>query len=102
MKSLTINDLSRTHELDRKAMSDVPGGMFQYYAPAFDASKHDFSVTAEQLNSQTQSIENNNGVNAAFVDNIHSTIKPTQTASNSLSFYTPAGPRPVLSAHSGQ
>jgi len=90
MKTLTIKDLSRTEELDRPAMAGVRGGMYVGYFPSwssvYDTSKHDFSVTAEQLNSQTQNIANNNGVNAAFVDNIHTTIKPTQTASNSISF----------------
>ena len=91
MKSLTINDLSRTEELTGKAMAAVHGGMHKgvypyHHSPLFDAGKHDFSVVAEQRNSQTQLISNNNGVNAAFVDGVRSTIKPTQTASNSLSF----------------
>jgi len=90
MKTLTIKDLSRTEELDHPAMTGVHGGMYVGYFPAwssvYDTSKHDFSVTAEQLNSQTQNIGSNNGANAAFVDHIRTTIKPTQSASNSLSF----------------
>lgn len=90
MKTITINDLSRTHQLDRKAMAEVHGGYLRGALPVFgtlfDASKHDFAVTADQLNSQSQVIDNANGVNAAFVDGIRSTIKPTQTASNSISF----------------
>jgi len=90
MKTLTIKDLSRTEELDRPAMAGVCGGMLTGYFPAwssvYDTSKHDFSLNVQQLNSQTQNIANNNGVNVAFADNIRTTIKPTQTASNSISF----------------
>ncbi|MGE5469694.1 MAG: hypothetical protein ACM3X0_02725 [Bacteroidota bacterium] len=90
MKTLTINDLSHRAELGRPAMAGVRGGMYKgalpYFAPVFAGGKHDFSVTAEQLNGQTQDISNNNGVNAVMVEGIRSTIKPTQSASNSLSF----------------
>ena len=90
MKSITLTDLSHTEQLDAKAMADVHGGMrlglYPYMAPMFDGSKHDFSVVAEQLNSQTQNVASNNGVNVAFAGDISTKIKPTQTASNSISF----------------
>jgi MOSC domain-containing protein YiiM len=88
MKTLTLNDLSRTEELDAKAMAGVHGGMQKavYPYPLVDASKYEFSLVAEQLNSQSQSIVNHNGVNAAFAEDISSKIKPTQTANNSISF----------------
>ena len=91
MKSITLTDLSHTEQLDAKAMAKVHGGMhmgllYPNPAPVFDSSKHDFSIVADQLNSQTQNIGSNNGVNAAFAGDIRSKIKPTQTASNSISF----------------
>ncbi|MGE5469714.1 MAG: hypothetical protein ACM3X0_02835 [Bacteroidota bacterium] len=90
MKTLTINDLSHRAELGRPAMAGVRGGFYKgalpYVTPVFAGGKHDFSLDVQQLNSQSQDITNNNGVNVAFADGIRSTIKPTQTASNSLSF----------------
>ena len=88
MKTLIINDLSRTEELSGKAMAGVHGGWYEgylpYYAPFADGSKHDFSLDVQQSNSQSQVINNNNGVNVAFAQGISSTIQPTMAASNSL------------------
>ncbi|MBC7574131.1 MAG: hypothetical protein H7244_07330 [Herminiimonas sp.] len=87
MTSLTINDLSNTAELDRKAMAAVRGGMYKGYTPpSFGGSKHDFSFDATQLTSQTQNNINENGNNVAFVDGINSTFKPTQTNTSTISF----------------
>lgn len=92
MTHLTIADLSRTEELDRQAMSAVRGGMYKgfdksaYGMPSFDSSKHDFTFSATQLTSQTQNNVNENGNNVAFADNIHSTFKPVQSNSSSISF----------------
>lgn len=90
MKTLTINDLSRSEELGRPAMAGVHGGMHRGFYPAwssvYDGSKHDFSLSAEQLNSQVQNIGSNNGVNTAFADGIRTTIKPSQDAHNSIRF----------------
>lgn len=90
MKTIAIHDLSRAETLGRKAMTAVQGGMLKApKAPylSFDGSKHDFSLDVQQLNSQTQDITNNNGVNVAFADDIKSTIKPTQSARNSLNVF---------------
>ena len=82
MTTLMIKDLSRTEELDSKAMAAVRGG--KYYVPSFslslDKSKHDFSVDVKQLIQQSQEV--NTGNNVAFLD--HSTIKADvdQTAKN--------------------
>ena len=90
MKTLMIKDLAVTEQLDRKAMAAVQGGMLKggspYVLPMLGSSKHDFSFDATQLIGQTQNIVNQNGNNVAFSNDIHSTIKPTQTASNNLSF----------------
>lgn len=90
MKSLTITDLSVTQELDARAMRTIRGGTFKggsYYAlPDFNASKHDFTFTAEQLTSQKQDNLNMTGNNVAFAADIHSSFKPTQSSSTSISF----------------
>ena len=90
MKSLTITDLSVTQELDARAMCTIRGGTFKggsYYAlPDFNGSKHDFTFTAEQLTSQKQDNLNMTGNNVAFAADIHSSFKPTQSSSTSISF----------------
>ena len=90
MTTLTINDLSITADLDRKAMAAVRGGYYRggpsFGLPAFGSSKHDFEFSATQLTSQTQNNVNENGNNVAFASDISSTFKPTQTSSNSISF----------------
>ena len=89
MKSLIIKDLSRTLELDRSAMASVHGGMSKGspFMPAyFDASKHSFSFDAKQVIDQSQNTLVNNGNNVAFAHGITSTVKPTQTANNTINF----------------
>ncbi len=90
MKTLTINDLSVTQELDAGAMRAVRGGTFKggscYALPDFNASKHDFTFSAEQLTSQKQDNMNLTGNNVAFAADIHSTFKPSQSSSTSISF----------------
>lgn len=89
MTNLTINDLAMTAELDRKAMSAVRGGMMKGgygYLPVFDSAKHDFSFTATQLTSQEQNNVNETGNNVAFASDIHSTFKPSQSSTTSISF----------------
>ncbi len=94
MQALTIKDLSRTTtELDRHAMAGVSGGMYKGWMPSsydfksVDASKHSFSFDAKQGIDQQQNTLVNNGNNAAFVSGITSTVKPTQTANNNISFF---------------
>lgn len=91
MKALTIKDLSRTTELDRSAMAAVHGGMYKGGSPfypmaSFDASKHSFSFDAKQSIGQSQETLVNNGNNVAFATDITSTVKPTQTANNTINF----------------
>lgn len=89
MTTLTINDLSITADLDRKAMAAVRGGMYKgasYGLPTFGSSKHDFEFSATQLTSQTQNNVNENGNNVAFATDIRSTFKPSQSSTNSISF----------------
>ena len=90
MTILTITDLSITADLDRKAMAAIRGGFYRdgsaYGLPSFGSSKHDFEFSATQLASQTQNNVNETGNNVAFASDIHSTFKPNQTSSNSISF----------------
>ncbi|QAU34943.1 hypothetical protein [Janthinobacterium sp. 17J80-10] len=91
MKALTIKDLSRTTELDRQAMAGVSGGMYKGWLPALsvtsiDASKHSFSFEASQAIGQEQNTLVNNGNNVAFASGITSTVKPKQTADNTINF----------------
>jgi hypothetical protein len=82
MKSLTIKDLSVTEELDSRAMSAVRGGNLPSFWPGYSSTATSLSFNAEQLISQSQKTINNNGNNVAFASDIHSTVKPTQTANN--------------------
>ncbi|HJW26511.1 MAG TPA: hypothetical protein VJ576_16570 [Rhodocyclaceae bacterium] len=88
MKTLTIQDLSRTETLDAKAMAAVQGGMKKgmpsYWLSYYDGSTHDNSLKADQSIGQNQQVFNSNGNNVAFSDGIRSTVKPTQTASNNI------------------
>lgn len=86
MTTLTITDLSITEDLDRKAMTAVRGGMYKGAYPSYGSSKHDFTFDATQLSSQTQNNVNETGNNVAFANDIHSTFKPTQSNTNSISF----------------
>lgn len=89
MKTLIINDLSLTQELDASAMRSVRGGTYKggsYFPLDFNSSKHDFSFSAEQLTSQKQDNLNLTGNNVAFAADIHSTFKPSQSSTTSISF----------------
>ena len=93
MTRLTINDLSRAHELDAAAMAAVAGGS-GYCAPVFPCYEmpamptcyepSSFSLNASQSLVQGQSVVNNNGNNVAFASGISSTVNPTQTGSNNI------------------
>lgn len=90
MTTLLIKDLSVTAELDRKEMAAVRGGTSKGYSPTWNPSSMfsptDFNFNASQSLGQTQNTEVNNGNNAAFVDNITSTVTPHQTGSNNINF----------------
>ncbi|MGE5491157.1 MAG: hypothetical protein ACM31P_07765 [Actinomycetota bacterium] len=93
MKTLTIKDLPRTEALDAKAMAAVQGGYKEggykagpsyYRLDLWDLSSHDNSMKVDQFIGQNQKTFNANGNNVAFSGDISSTVKPTQTASNSV------------------
>ena len=89
MKTLMIKDLTRTEELDRKAMASVTGGTMKtpYFGPAFSINKESFSFSAEQLISQNQETLVNNGNNVAFASGIKANVKPKQDADNTINFF---------------
>jgi hypothetical protein len=89
MTSLKIENLDLAKELDGRAMSAVRGGTLGYfpllpYSPVHVTDTTNFS--AQQLIGQTNSIVNNNGNNVAFATGITSTVKPSQTATNTINF----------------
>ncbi len=92
MKTLTITDLSMNAELDRDAMSAVSGGTYLplWGGPSFklrkniDVTKIDFA--ADQFIGQEQNVDVATGINVAFADHLKSVVKPSQTASNNISF----------------
>ncbi|RJG00405.1 hypothetical protein [Noviherbaspirillum sedimenti] len=90
MKTLTIKDLSRTAELDRQAMAGVSGGMYKGWMPfsvtSIDKSSDSFSFDAKQSIDQEQNTLVNNGNNVAFAHGITATVKPKQTADNTINF----------------
>jgi len=91
MTILHIADLSVTEALDTSAMQSVRGGTYQgmpaHMLPYFGGvTKNEFSFDASQLIGQTQDIVNNNGNNVAFAHGITSTVNPTQSANNKISF----------------
>lgn len=98
MATLMIKDLSVTTELDHAAMASVRGGYNKQLNGSMNlsslgvdlaqpaASTNTYSFDASQLIGQSQNVLNNNGNNAAFVCDITSTVKPTQTAHNNINF----------------
>jgi len=88
---------ARTEELDRACMASVHGGsgapyggmpkdMMAYWGPSYSVDKDVFSFNASQAIGQTQNVLNNNGNNVAFASGITSTVNPTQSANNNISF----------------
>ena len=71
MTTLTIKDLPRFGELDHGAMSAVSGGMFKgmpaFWMPFLNLPQGEAAFNPSQMISQSQSVVNNNGNNAAFV-----------------------------------
>jgi hypothetical protein len=93
MKTLMINDLTVSAELDREAMASVSGGLYlprKWYGPSYrvrkdiDVTKIDFA--AEQFIGQEQNVEVATGVNVAFADHLKSIVKPSQNAANTINF----------------
>jgi hypothetical protein len=98
MATLMIKDLAVTTELGQAAMASVRGGYNKELKGAMSltslgvdlpkpaAPTNTYSFDASQLIGQSQNVLNNNGNNAAFVCGITSTVNPTQTANNNISF----------------
>jgi hypothetical protein len=91
MSTLTIKDLAVRKELDRKSMTALRGGMSlrpvkSLYPrfPGYSSQSYSFDFSAQQGISQVQDTLNNNGNNVAFASGIHSTVKPSQSASNNI------------------
>lgn len=98
MSTLMIKDLSATIELDHTAMASVRGGfnkeymgsMSMYSAGADLATPtvptNTYTFDASQMIGQAQNVTNNNGNCVAFANCISSTVNPTQTGKNNISF----------------
>jgi len=101
MTTLMIKDLALASDLDRAAMAAVRGGYYKgapahclpsWCAPGgsvpvvYGAPESKFSFDASQMIGQTQNVMNNNGNNVAFSHGITSTVNPTQSANNNISF----------------
>jgi len=101
MATLMIKDLSVINELGQAAMEAVRGGYAKELKGGLSLSSlgalapdlqqpsmpaNTYSFNASQLIGQSQNVLNNNGNNAAFVCDITSTVNPTQTGHNNISF----------------
>jgi hypothetical protein len=98
MSTLMIKDLSVTTELDHSAMAAVRGGYNKELLgsmtlsslgekmPNYTTPTNTYSFDATQLIGQAQNVTNNNGNNVAFANCIDSTVNPTQTGKNNISF----------------
>jgi hypothetical protein len=86
MKTLTIKDLSRTHELDRGAMAAVHGGHSAGHAPWFPAEpyKSGSSVNATQDLTQIQKVVNATANGSAFIDCVDATNNTHQYGQNNI------------------
>jgi hypothetical protein len=75
MKTLTIKDLARTEQLERRAMAAVRGG-WSMFAPSYKmgdlnyAPSSDSSITATQNLFQQQSVATLTANGSAFVDGV--------------------------------
>ncbi|MFL9918401.1 hypothetical protein PQR75_24030 [Paraburkholderia fungorum] len=92
MNTLMIKDLSITEQLDSKAMSAVRGGFGYPSSPYFNftpvyAPNNSKTVYATQLISNEVNIQNANGINAAFVAGINTTIDPQVSSSNNINMH---------------
>ncbi|HYD96167.1 MAG TPA: hypothetical protein VEC01_12640 [Noviherbaspirillum sp.] len=92
MTTLIIQDLAIAADLDASGMASIRGGTsfkgtVPGWMPTFGGYGYgNATVTASQQIGQSQDVMNNNGNNAAFVCGITSTVNPTQTANNNISF----------------
>lgn len=98
MSTLMIKDLSATIELDHSAMASVRGGYNKEYAGSMSlysagaelvkptVPTNTYAFDASQLIGQAQNVTNNNGNCVAFANCITSTVNPTQSGHNNISF----------------
>lgn len=109
MNTLIINDLEHSQELDTTALAAVVGGCGfcmpacctpgsysqpgSYGQPApygqsksYGAPTTNLTFDVSQSLSQSQNTINNNGNNVAYASGITSTVTPTQTGSNNITF----------------
>lgn len=98
MKTLMIDDLAVTAELDGEAMSAVVGGYCGYCPPVWEMPKCDVGMpkqdyappnvtfNAAQSLGQSQNTTVNNGNNAAFVSGITANVAPSQNGQNTINF----------------
>jgi hypothetical protein len=89
MKTLTIQDLARTHELDRGAMAAVRGGhggsKSGSHGPWFpQPAKSGLSLDATQDLSQLQKVVNATANGSAFVDCVDVTNNTHQYGQNNI------------------
>ena len=87
MKTLKINDLPMTEELDRKAMTEVRGGIMYGFAPFYwgsytDASVKNESFDALQQINQGQSVVTNVGNNVAVLGGFANPSVPVTATQN--------------------
>jgi hypothetical protein len=87
MKTLIINDLTRTEDLDRSGMAAVRGGIniasmpwtSTPYSPRFDSSVH-----ADQSLMQMQNVQNLTANDSAFLSCVDVTNKTKQYGQNNI------------------
>ena len=89
MKSLTINDLPVTEQLDRSAMATVRGGMKMglaaYPHGAVDYSpSYDSSLDATQSLAQFQTVRTSVADGSAFIGNLHVTNNTALFGQNNI------------------
>jgi hypothetical protein len=91
MKTLTIKDLSRTHELDRGAMAAVSGGHSGSYNgsqapwfPSYQAPKSGPSLDATQDLTQIQKVVNATANGSAYLDCVDATNNTHQYGQNNI------------------
>jgi archaellum component FlaF (FlaF/FlaG flagellin family) len=90
MKTMTINDLARTQQLDRTAMAAVRGGTNMYSRSyAFEntkvaAASYDRSLQATQNLTQIQDVVNATANGSAFLDKIHVDNDVSQDGANKI------------------
>jgi hypothetical protein len=86
MKTLTIKDLSRAHELDRGAMAAVHGGHSTSHAPWFpsESYKPGPSLDATQDLTQIQKVVNATANGSAFIDCVDVTNNTHQYGQNNI------------------